>query len=248
MTKSSNDSYIGLPDNYHYLSEIYDQYIGRDYYEYIRNRFKNICNDLAPASRHLDIGCGTGNLLEYSYSLGLNVTGIDISPAMIREASARLNSNIDIFCKSLFDISDSNWNIITANNDVLNYLAIDHKLEYIFGHLSDLLTNNGVFYGDVVSDYDILENWKDSGHTHTDSKTFRCNVSYKVENHTYPTGLVKRDWEIKENNQWVKKESEIEVLRGISVDEITSASEKNNLSVSLSEFPNGNIEIFIVKH
>ena len=139
-------------------------------------------------------------------------------------------------------------NIITANNDVFNYLAIDHKLEYIFSHLSDLLTNNGVFYGDVVSDYDILENWKDSGHTHTDSKTFRCNVSYKVENHTYPTGLVKRDWEIKENNQWVKKESEIEVLRGISVDEIISASEKNNLSVSLSEFPNGNIEIFIVKH
>ena len=65
MTKSSNDSYIGLPDNYHYLSEIYDQYIGRDYYEYIWNRFKNICNDLAPASRHLDIGCGTGDLLEY---------------------------------------------------------------------------------------------------------------------------------------------------------------------------------------
>ena len=248
MTKSSNDSYIGLSDNYHYLSEIFDQYIGRDYYEYIRNRFKNICNDLAPASRHLDIGCGTGDLLEYSYSLGLNVTGIDISPAMIKEAKARLNSNIDITCKSFFDVSNTNWNIITANNDVFNYLAIDHKLEYIFGHLSDLLTNNGVFYGDVVSDYDILENWNDSGHTHTDSKTFRCNVSYKVENHTYPTGLVKRDWEIKENNQWVKKESEIEVLRGISVDEIISASEKNNLSVSLSEFPNGNIEIFIVKH
>jgi len=248
MKKSFNDSSLRLKDNYQYLSGIFDQHIGNKYYGYLRDQFKKICNGLVSKAKHLDVGCGTGDLIEYSHSLGFNVKGIDISPAMIKKAKERLNSNIDISCNSFFDISNTNWNIITANNDVFNYLAIDHKLEYIFSHLSGLLTTNGVFYGDVVSDYDILENWKDSGHTHTDSKTFRCNVSYKVENHTYPTGLVKRDWEIKENNQWVKKESEIEVLRGLSVNEIISASEKNNLSVSLSEFPNGNIEIFIVKH
>ena len=118
MIKSSNDSYIRLPDNYHYLSAIYNQYIGHDYYEYIRNRFKNIYNDLPSSSHHLDIGCGTGDLLEYSYSLGLNATGIDISLAMIKEAKARLNSNIDITCKSFFDVSNTNWNIITANNRI----------------------------------------------------------------------------------------------------------------------------------
>jgi len=230
------------------MSKIYDEYIGCDYYQYIRNKFKNISDNLVSGSSHLDIGCGTGNLLEYSDSLGFKAKGIDVSPGMIKVARSKLNSNIDLSCTNFFELVGTSWNIITANNDVINYIAVDYELTDILNHVSGLLLQNGICYADVVSDYDILENWEYSGHSHTDLKTFRCNVSYKVENHTYPTGLVKRDWEIKENNQWVKKESEIEVLRGISVDEIISASEKNNLSVSLSEFPNGNIEIFIVKH
>ena len=235
-------------DKYHYLSKIYDEYIGCDYYQYIRNKFKNISDNLVSGSSHLDIGCGTGNLLEYSDSLGFKAKGIDVSPGMIKVARSKLNLNIDLSCTNIFELVGTSWDIITANNDVINYIAVDYELTDILNHVSGLLLQNGICYADVVSDYDILENWEYSGHSHTDLKTFRCNVSYKVENHTYPTGLVKRDWEIKENNQWVKKESEIEVLRGISVDEIISASENNNLSVSLSEFPNGNIEIFIVKH
>ena len=235
-------------DKYHYLSKIYDEYIGCDYYQYIRNKFKNISDNLVSGSSHLDIGCGTGNLLEYSDSLGFKTKGIDVSPGMIKVARSKLNLNIDLSCTNFFELVGTSWDIITANNDVINYIAVDYELTDILNHVSGLLLQNGICYADVVSDYDILENWEYSGHSHTDLKTFRCNVSYKVENHTYPTGLVKRDWEIKENNQWVKKESEIEVLRGISVDEIISASENNNLSVSLSEFPNGNIEIFIVKH
>ena len=235
-------------DQYHYLSKIYDEYIGCDYYQYIRNKFKNISDNLVSGSSHLDIGCGTGNLLEYSDSLGFKAKGIDVSPGMIKVARSKLNSNIDLSCTNIFELVGTSWDIITANNDVINYIAVDYELTDILKHVSGLLLQNGICYADVVSDYDILENWEYSGHSHTDLKTFRCNVSYKVKNHTHPIGLVKRDWEIKENNQWVKKESEIEVLQGISVDEIISASEKNNLSVSLSEFPNGNIEIFIVKH
>ena len=248
MAKSPNDSYIGLSDNYHYLSEIFDQYIGIKYYDYIRGQFKILTEKLSLGARHLDVGCGTGNLLEYSYDLGFNVKGIDVSPSMIRVASAKLNSNIDLSCKSLFDLTNKNWDIITANNDVLNYLAIDYSLVYIFDIISNLLSQNGIFYGDIVSDKDILQNWEDSTHTYSDSKTFQCKVTYKIQDQIEPRGLVERDWKLRVNNKWIRKNPEIEVLRGISVDEIISAAKDNNLSVNLSEFPNGNIQIILKKY
>ncbi len=43
-----------------------------------------------PGERILDIGCGTGNHLIAFNRLGLNVSGIDASPHMIREAEKRL--------------------------------------------------------------------------------------------------------------------------------------------------------------
>ena len=147
MKKSINDSSLRLKDNYQYLSGIFDQHIGNKYYGYLRDQFKKICNGLVSKAKHLDVGCGTGDLIEYSHSLGLNVRGIDISPAMVKLAREKLNYEIDISCKSIFDISYNHFNIITANNDVLNYLAVDHSLASIFNQISKLLTKDGIFYG-----------------------------------------------------------------------------------------------------
>ena len=235
-------------DQYHYLSKIYDEYIGCDYYQYIRNKFKNISDNLVSGSSHLDIGCGTGNLLEYSDSLGFKAKGIDVSPGMIKVARSKLNSNIDLSCTNFFELVGTSWDIITANNDVINYIAVDYKLTDILNHVSGLLLQNGICYADVVSDYDILENWEYSGHSHTDLKTFRCNVSYHIKEHEPPIGITTRDWSFKKNDKWQKKKSEVEVLRGISTREIIEACESNNLSVNLSEFQNGNIEMVLTKN
>jgi SAM-dependent methyltransferase len=56
--------------------------------------FANITYTLAlPAgSRILDVGCGSGWLCEYLARLGYQVTGLDISPELIRLANERLSS------------------------------------------------------------------------------------------------------------------------------------------------------------
>jgi SAM-dependent methyltransferase len=56
--------------------------------------FTNVAVALAlpPASRILDVGCGSGWLSEYFARLGYEVTGIDISPALIEMARERLRS------------------------------------------------------------------------------------------------------------------------------------------------------------
>jgi SAM-dependent methyltransferase len=46
---------------------------------------------LAPGARILDVGCGSGWLCEYFARFGYDVTGIDISPALIEMARERLS-------------------------------------------------------------------------------------------------------------------------------------------------------------
>lgn len=67
----------------------------------------------------LDVGCGTGNLLEYINSRGINVsyTGVDILDKMIEKAmDKRLNAqfrHVDIFKNNPF--SDGAFNVIYAS-------------------------------------------------------------------------------------------------------------------------------------
>jgi len=52
--------------------------------------------DPGPGERVLDIGCGTGNHLIMFNKLGLNVSGVDASPHMVREAKSRLGHRATI--------------------------------------------------------------------------------------------------------------------------------------------------------
>jgi len=235
-------------DSYQYLSTIFDQYLGDSYYKYLRDRFNSVTKNLTEGSKHLDIGCGTGDLLEYSYSHRFRSKGIDISPSMVEIAQSKLNNNIDVSCMDIFEIKDGSWDIITANNDVLNYIGLNHDLQDILSHVSSILSEDGIFYADVVSEYDILNNWEDSIYSYQDGKTFRCDLTYNVKQYTPPIGVVTRNWKFKINGKWQKMKSEIEVLRGFSREEIIEASKDNKLSVKLSEFHNGNIEMVITKN
>ena len=44
---------------------------------------------------------------------------------------------------------------------LLNYIGINHDLQDILSHISNILSKHGIFYADVVSDYDILNNWEE---------------------------------------------------------------------------------------
>ena len=67
----------------------------------------------------LDVGCGTGNLLEYIKSKGINVsyTGVDILEKMIKQAkNKQLDADfhhVDIFKNNIF--SDGSFDVIYAS-------------------------------------------------------------------------------------------------------------------------------------
>jgi ubiquinone/menaquinone biosynthesis C-methylase UbiE len=74
--------------------EIYDKFYAEIYDYLVYNNLKNeyevgeIVNKTSPSSQSkvLDIGCGTGHHVASLASKGMNVIGIDISPAMIEQA------------------------------------------------------------------------------------------------------------------------------------------------------------------
>lgn len=52
--------------------------------------YRDITAELEPGDRVLDVGCGTGDLAVLLAQKGCQVTGIDISPPMLSQASQRL--------------------------------------------------------------------------------------------------------------------------------------------------------------
>ncbi len=85
----------------------------------------------------LDVGCGTGNLLEYIESKGIHVsyTGVDILEKMIEQAkSKKLDAkfhHVDIFKNNIFD--DKSFDVIYASG-IFN-LNLGNNREFLINAL-----------------------------------------------------------------------------------------------------------------
>ena len=110
-------------------------------------------------SRALDFGCGTGRSTRFLRSLGLNVVGADISPAMLDQARALdpsgeyqliRNSVADEFSSGAFDVILATFSFDnmpnTAKSEVLLALRI-------------LLSPNGRFFLVVSSPEIYINEW-----------------------------------------------------------------------------------------
>lgn len=77
------------------------------------NRFINICKELSNSKnidRIIDIGCGTGLVLESLQNNFKCAIGIDISKSMIEEAKKKNISNTKFYQESLFKIDNNFYN------------------------------------------------------------------------------------------------------------------------------------------
>jgi ubiquinone/menaquinone biosynthesis C-methylase UbiE len=84
-------------DRYHdYLSGLFD-------YD-----FQFVSESVRPNSRVLDLGCGTGRHVTQLAALGHEMTGVDLSPHMLRETSKkldRLGLKATLLCSDICDLS-----------------------------------------------------------------------------------------------------------------------------------------------
>ena len=92
---------------YEALSSDYDfLYSLKDY----ESECQFIIDNCSNSGRILDIGCGTGTHANILSEKGINVTGIDISGAMIKAAKEKYakNQNLSFYCQSLSEHAKEN--------------------------------------------------------------------------------------------------------------------------------------------
>jgi SAM-dependent methyltransferase len=101
----------------------------------------------AAASRALVVGCGTGEHARRLHDAGLDVVGVDPSPAMIGRARER--SDVEFLVGALPELPiDGRFDLVVAPFTVTNYLAPD-ELEPALAALSDRVADGGVLVLDT---------------------------------------------------------------------------------------------------
>ncbi len=122
-------------------------------------------------SRVLDAACGTGNVSFKMARRGWNVTGVDLSSAMIEVAQAKAQNLAprdvpphflagDFFpaprfiCDDLttFDLNEA-FDSATCLYDSLNYIIEPEKLQLAFARIAAHVEQGGVFVFDMNSDW-----------------------------------------------------------------------------------------------
>jgi len=112
-----------------------------------RQRVSTLLRELAksgPAERLLDVGCGTGLILDLTHSLFKQLDGIDITPEMLAKVTPRPNVRTQLACAEALPFPDRTFDAITAYS-VLHHIE---DLSQMFREVRRTLKPGGFFYAD----------------------------------------------------------------------------------------------------
>lgn len=133
------------------LAYVYDNFMQNVPYD---KWFKFILKNLNKNHNTIvDLGCGTGILTQKFYEKGYDITGIDKSKEMIKQAINK-NKNIKYLSKDFLNIDDfKNIDVFISTCDSLNYIIDIDNIFLLFQKIYHSLNNNGLFIFDLNSIY-----------------------------------------------------------------------------------------------
>lgn len=134
--------------SYKVLASVYDELMGRRSAKIYRELIQKIIGSkIIKGKSILDLGCGTGTLLQM-FSRQNQVIGIDISPAMLciardkdRTSTYRLGDIKNFKFKQKFDL-------IFCIFDTINHLLLFKEWKCVFQNVARHLKEGGVFFFD----------------------------------------------------------------------------------------------------
>jgi|tagenome__1003787_1003787.scaffolds.fasta_scaffold20799009_1 SAM-dependent methyltransferase len=138
---------------YELLAPFYDSYTR----EYGHERWLDNLEAIAighglRGNRLLDVGCGTGKSFLPMLARGYEVTGCDISPAMVERAREAAGGEASLLVADARDLPVlGRFDLVTSLDDALNYVVSDAELGMAFAGVAQNLRPGGLFVFDLTS-------------------------------------------------------------------------------------------------
>ena len=138
---------------YERLCKFYKKDWGKDsirYVDLIRNVIDNLNLNI---SSILDVGCGTGILVNELKNMNFDVSGIDISKDMI-DVAKETTEGIELIVSDMRNFKvNKKFDMITCTLDAINYLTTDEDMKNTMNTIYNHLNANGVFLFDINTPY-----------------------------------------------------------------------------------------------
>jgi len=117
-------------ETYDSYASMYDDFNHGYMYERWTSRLLRVAEEAGlEGNRLLDVACGTGLSFLPMLERGWEVTGCDISPAMLKIAREKVGDGADLMVADMRDLPDlGEFDLVWAVNDPLNYLLSYEEL------------------------------------------------------------------------------------------------------------------------
>lgn len=112
-------------------------------------RAANFLETILPAGARLhDLGCGGGTMIAYLREQGFDVSGLDLTPAMVDQAE---DLDLDVEVGNLWEHDIPEADVITAVGEVFNYAFEEpQSLQGLFERIHEALTPGGFLVFDMA--------------------------------------------------------------------------------------------------
>lgn len=136
---------------YEAMAPVYDAFTG--HYEseaWIADLVKVLERRGLTGKRLLDVGCGTGTSFLPMLERGWEVTGCDISPAMLGLARKKGGDAVQLAVADMLDLPElGEFDLVWALDDAINYLLSREELERALAGMRAKLAPTGLLLFDV---------------------------------------------------------------------------------------------------
>lgn len=136
---------------YEAMAPVYDDFTG--HYEseaWIADLVKALERRGLNGKRLLDVGCGTGTSFLPMLAQGWEVTGCDISPAMLKLAREKAGDAVQLTAADMLDLPQfGKFDLVWALDDAINYLLSPEELGRALAGMRANLAPTGLLLFDV---------------------------------------------------------------------------------------------------
>ena len=183
-----------IDENYLHSAALYDQ-LNAGMAEGLASRLISKLDefDIKIQSQLLDIGCGTGTLVNKFSEAGYSVCGIDPSHSMIAQAKTKYPKlEFDVASPTQF-LQQRKFDLIMSTNDAINYL-LPEELSTTMLSIRNGLRDGGFLYVDFTTETDFVENWENQ-RLDTKIDNWQLSRKWNFDPSSY-TGTETQSWSI----------------------------------------------------